>query len=694
MRAKSMESRGYSTKVTFGEGEATVVENDGFYGKDRHPTWPRMENPTKEPKQILNKGLVVRIGREDSATNHTDNRFTYAKYQRSQNHSFKSTSLILNTIKDKTQAKQFNDKTGYSENKIPHQLEALKKLYEDVHSDSDADKEVQQLMSKIAEDEISKIEDDNSSVVSGSWSKMRAYKNVENFSRMKIKQEITGRRDLKTSAKLEKGTRQKYATERLNEGQTNIEVSRNSSSRYTNPSNYSPIALRKAIPVIRPDLKSAVTTEKLSSPSLVGRNYGSEFKNSVDRKLQAKHIHDSIVLRQPRKSEMTYFGVKLSPKPVKKISQAVIRKENNKLSEKPDLIQHYKKSPSPIKKIKSPSPIRTTKNAATSKTKPRQKSPDNTKIHSGPIYENLKEAKGRYTREFDSSILDELTKAADQILQAVNGYTDEDPHARLSTDEESKKRIEPLDTISETKSWKQQKAKAANTKPPNTKTRLKHTSSTSSVESITCSRRHTSVERKPAPARTAPERKKKSEKGESSVAKANTKARRLQRASSREALLQSHGSSSEDLAANVEMPIRKPRLIKKTKGVQLTVSNGFDIKKMPSSATGKKEGRGILGSLPEIRHKTAVSTIRSTADKTTREKTKHREELRKKTPPKREVSRGTTPSRTEKERIKPITPNKETVTHQISTAYVPVCRNRSRNMHVRQQDTDCPCLCS
>ncbi|KAJ8984945.1 hypothetical protein NQ317_012197 [Molorchus minor] len=478
------ESQSMESEVTFGEGEATVVENDGFYGKDRHPTWPRMENLTKD------------------------------------------------------------------------------------------------------------------------------------------------------------------ATERLNEGQTNIEVSRNSSSRYTNPSNYSPIALRKAIPVMRPDLKSAVTTEKLSSPSLVGRNYGSvdyaeileprqngrqspskEFKNSVDRKLQAKHIHDSIVLRQPRKSEMTYFGVKLSPKPVKKISQAVIRKENNK----------------------------TTKNAATSKTKPRQKSPDNTKIHSGPIYENLKEAKGRYTREFDSSILDELTKAADQILQAVNGYTDEDPHARLSTDEESKKRIEPLDTISETKSWKQQKAKAANTKPPNTKTRLKHTSSTSSVESITCSRRHTSVERKPAPARTAPERKKKSEKGESSVAKANTKARRLQRASSREALLQSHGSSSEDLAANVEMPIRKPRLIKKTKGVQLTVSNGFDIKKMPSSATGKRKEEGssrseerILGSLPEIRHKTAVSTIRSTADKTTREKTKHREELRKRRHQKGKYNSITNRKRTDK----------------------------------------------
>lgn len=41
------ENRGYSTRVHFGEGEATVVESDGLYDKERHPTWPRLENPTK-----------------------------------------------------------------------------------------------------------------------------------------------------------------------------------------------------------------------------------------------------------------------------------------------------------------------------------------------------------------------------------------------------------------------------------------------------------------------------------------------------------------------------------------------------------------------------------------------------------------------------------------------------------------------
>ncbi|KAJ8959840.1 hypothetical protein NQ318_011573 [Aromia moschata] len=285
---QSVENRGYSTKVNFGEGEATVVENDGFYDKDRHPTWPRMENSSKDSKQILNKGLVVRIGREDSASNHTvcskmttmqdtNNRTTTTKITIDlsplsagevggvlHNHSFKSTSLILSTIKDKGETKKTADirTAERRDDRIPQQLEALKKLYEDVQSDSDADKEVQLLMSKITEND--KVEDDDSSVVSGSWSKMRAYKKVtEHFGRTNV------RHDLKLNTKSEKDT-----TERLNE----TSADRNNTAKYTNPnrSNFSPIALRKAIPVLnRPDLKSAVTTEKLSSPSLVGRNCNS-----------------------------------------------------------------------------------------------------------------------------------------------------------------------------------------------------------------------------------------------------------------------------------------------------------------------------------------------------------------------------------------------------------------------------------
>ncbi|XP_018561019.1 uncharacterized protein LOC108903338 isoform X3 [Anoplophora glabripennis] len=744
---QNTENRGYSTRVNFGEGEATVVESDGLYDKERHPTWPRVENPTKDSKQILNKGLVVRIGREDSASNHTvcskmtttqdtnntmtttkitidlspspptktDNCFTYAKYKRSQNHSFKSTSLILNTIKDKNQTKYFADKTGLDssykkDGGIPQQLEALKKLYEDVQSDSDADKEVQLLMSTIAERDLNSFEDDNSSVVSGSWSKMRAFKNIsEHFSRTSTKEAVT-KHDLKLNTKSEKDIKQRLTNETIS-STSNVDACRNTSKYVISKENSSPVALNKVIPMTsRPDLKPAVTTKKLASPSLVGRSNHSydypeklgttqpientrqspskEFKSSFDKKLQTKHVNDSIVLRQPKKSEMTYFGINLSPKPVKKISQAVIRKES-KLSDKPDLLQHYKKSPSPAR------------NAAVNKNKPRLKSPESVKVNNEPIYENLKDTKGRYSREFDSSILDELTKAADQILQAVNGYTDEENHNRYSTDDEDSKKVrnEKLETISETKSWKQQQAQRTKSKPPNTRTKLKHTSSTSSVESL--SRRKvtsSSVERKSTiPKTTLEHQRKKTEKGDSSTAKANTKARRLQRASSREALLQSHGSSSEDLTANVEVPVRKPRLIKKTKAMQLTVTNGLELKKPTSSSTirkkeelpSKSEDR-VLSSLPEIRHKTAVSTIRSTTDRSTRDRTRHRSEDLKKTPQKREGSRGINPSTREREKNKTTALHKETVTHRISTAYVPVCRNRSRQMHARHQDTDCP----
>jgi hypothetical protein len=108
----------------------------------------------------------------------------------------------------------------------------------------------------------------------------------------------------------------------------------------------------------------------------------------------------------------------------------------------------------------------------------------------------------------------------------------------------------------------------ATTKQTNVKTKLKHTSSTSSVESLSRARKPQQL--KPA------QIKKRNVVNES---RATTKARRLQRASSREALLQSHGSSSEDLGATVEVPQRKPRQIKKTKATQLNVNGGVELKK-------------------------------------------------------------------------------------------------------------------
>lgn len=142
-----------------------------------------------DSEKILNKGLVVRIGRNDCSSKHTvcskttskdSNTTTTTKItidlspsptnnsippilvpqpnNNQRSHSFKSTSLVLDCLK----ANHIN---------IPQQLEALKKLYEDVQSDSDADKEVQVLMGRMDREES---RDDNTSEISGSWSKMKA----------------------------------------------------------------------------------------------------------------------------------------------------------------------------------------------------------------------------------------------------------------------------------------------------------------------------------------------------------------------------------------------------------------------------------------------------------------------------------------------------------------------------------------
>lgn len=82
----------------------------------------------------------------------------------------------------------------------------MKRLYEDVQSDSEADKEVQNLMSQMGEEQSSYFEDDNTSVVSGSWSKMRAYKAFnEHLNNSKLIREIPNTR---LCAKIEKGTYQ------------------------------------------------------------------------------------------------------------------------------------------------------------------------------------------------------------------------------------------------------------------------------------------------------------------------------------------------------------------------------------------------------------------------------------------------------------------------------------------------------
>lgn len=175
-----------------------------------------------ESERILNKGLVVRIGRNDTSkhtvcsktTSQDSSTTTTTKItidlspsptntkispllaQTKRSHCFKSTSLVLDTIK--------NDCNKTNHINIPQQLEALKKLYEDVQSDSDADKEVQVLMGRMNEKDIEHDKDDNTSEISGSWSKMRACRMInEQFNKTNITRDIPSAR---ISAKVEKGT--------------------------------------------------------------------------------------------------------------------------------------------------------------------------------------------------------------------------------------------------------------------------------------------------------------------------------------------------------------------------------------------------------------------------------------------------------------------------------------------------------
>ncbi|KAL1495046.1 hypothetical protein ABEB36_010529 [Hypothenemus hampei] len=684
---ETQENKGYSTKVNFGDGEAIVVEND-------QSTWPRVTNLSKDSKQILNKGLVVRIGRRDSVSKHTvcskltttneennttttttkitidlsrssptDKRFTYTKFKRSQNpHSFKSTPLVLNTIKDQRHHwQQQQQQQQLTVNQIPQQIEALRKLYEDTcndDADSDADKEVQLLLSKASNNEINFESDHSDSILSGSWSRMKAFKNLNETGRnsFKSKRDLINAKDNKDNP---------------------VVVDRNTSSYnkysiHANGSKFSPVVLRKIVPIIN---STCIEDSKLTSPLLTRKidnliNAG-EFKNLPDPKLQSK---ENVVLRQPKQSEMMYFGVDVATK----------REQKNSKVE-----TSYLRSSPPVNRM----------------NKPRKFDVPNTNLDQR-IYENLRPVdNGKYSsknKDFDSSILEELTKAADQIFQAVNGYTSEDCKNRLSSDEEPRK---PLDTISETQSWKnynqdlelKNQQRMRPTLASAAKMKVKRTSSTSSVESLSKGRRKfnsatsTNIERKGSP--SSKSRRKPSTNDTISNVKASTKARRLQRASSREALLQSHGSSSEDLPANIEAPPRKPRLIKKTRAAQLTITNGMEFKKpvvkksRETSAGGSKCDSRIMGSLPEIRHKTAISTITNIAEKCSRDRSKTRtDESRSKSHNKRENgSKGTVSSSSasrpiaSKENVQQqsqrTAPSKEsTVTqHRISTANIKRC---------------------
>lgn len=327
--------------------------------------------------------------------------------------------------------------------------------------------------------------------------------------------------------------------------------------------------------------KNECYNEQLSSPSLVGQNiYEKQSEKIIDESRQPiikqrerMRSPKSEVLRVPKKSEMAYFGVQVSPKPERKQSN------KSKLIEQPDLIQFNSNNKS--KRITAV----TKQNKSTKSTE--------------PMYENVevlkKEMINNRKNEFDSSILEELTKAADQIMQAVNGYVDDERLAKSGTDDDKydlKRSKEPLDTISETKSWKREcshNKKLTSHQTDLNRSKLKSTSSNSSLESFTreCKKSSSTPIKKPDRSSIDRQQRKKLNTNNDTTqnTKALTRARRLQRASSREALLQSHGSSSEDLpTSHNDMPLRKSRLVRRTKTTQLTMSNGLEMHKKPEKS--------------------------------------------------------------------------------------------------------------
>lgn len=237
------------------------------------------------------------------------------------------------------------------------------------------------------------------------------------------------------------------------------------------------------------------------------------------------------------------------------------------------------------------------------------------KVVTSPVYENLKMVAAESTKkqydqnlindtvETESAILEELTRAADQILQAVNGYTDEESY-RASSDEpddeivkdgrrrrgnrcgQMQRPLASLGTITEAPSSKKQRETGNSTSEVHshksnssarkgqrlTKMRPCPASSTSSMESFT--RENSRMQTRPLLKQEGSgsvgecNRGKVASSSTSSTAikSSNRTARFLQRASSRELLLQTYASSSEDVASGVEVGSnRKPMVPRRTR---------------------------------------------------------------------------------------------------------------------------------
>lgn len=336
---------------------------------------------------------------------------------------------------------------------------------------------------------------------------------------------------------------------------------------------------------------SKITTSHIKdSPSLARKNLVRKTPLSYTNS-QSAYTRRNDLLAKKAEAPSNYYNEIQSPKPTKKLTDK--SKDQKQWKEnKPDLLQHYSDTREYVNlstviredsKHAVTSASNKSKSADIKKVSPTKKtsrldSPSVERAES-PIYENIDEVITSLAgMEKESTILQELTKAADQILQAVNGYTDEDS-MKQSTDEEDggkKHRIknfrktgEVLSTISETKSWKQvqtskQKQIDTSRNIKNTKSRVRPTSSTSSIESISRESKPVPPVRQNRASKLQEDKTKKKISGSNSELSKATRARRLQRANSREALLQSHGSSSEDISNSLEV-VRKPRLVRRTK---------------------------------------------------------------------------------------------------------------------------------
>lgn len=202
-------------------------------------------------------------------------------------------------------------------------------------------------------------------------------------------------------------------------------------------------------------------------------------------------------------------------------------------------------------------------------------------LETNHLYVNLEEIKNekpisKYalrsaeTIENETAILEELTRAADQILQAVNGYTDEEC-LQISTEDEhyfEPKSANILSTISETSSLKTNKTRSTRT---SVKTRTTEDKTVKKTAELT-----------------------------------KVRTRRLQRASSREALFQSHGSSSEDIATPPAVIPRKPRSTRRTKMVQNGESGSQTQNHTTSSSAKKKTTTNLCVTEPKSNNLLAI----------------------------------------------------------------------------------------